>query len=242
MSFERFVCWKRDAIRLIETDAVDTPKAMFLATHQPMVAWMQEYGRDGTRHLVNEEAVLEAFEQERTTPLIMPIIGPSGSGKSHIVRWLRYSLSNRPDRLTIWVRRDRTSLADVVADLLDAIPRSDAALAQAVEGLREQLSEAVGVSMSELELRRRLVQDLAHHIRRLRPADVPYADPRAKDRWEFLIKENVGLPMMLDDPTFQQALIADGSVISRVAARIQRGRSGDLTGGEPLFDVEDLTP
>ena len=181
VSFERFVCWDRSELGLIETDAVDMPKAMFLATHQPMPVWGEEYGREGTRQLVDEKAVLEAFEQERTAPLIMPIIGSSGSGKSHLVRWLRYSLPERDDRLVIWVRRDRTSLADVVADLLDAIPATDESLTAAVGELREQLGQAAAVEMSDDELRRRLVQGLAHRIRRLKPADAPYEDAQGQD-------------------------------------------------------------
>jgi hypothetical protein len=241
VSFEQFICWDREALGLIETDAVDMPKAMFLATHQPMRVWSQEYGREA-RHLVTEDAVLEAFQEPRSAPLIMPIIGSSGSGKSHLVRWLRYSLPQRDDHLVIWVRRDRNSLADVVADLLDAIPTTDKALSASVDELREQLTQAAVVEMSEAELRRRLVQDLAHHIRRLSPASAPYDDAKAKERWSYLIKEDLGLPLLLDDQIFLAALIADGAVISRIAARIQRGRSGDQSGAEPLFTVDDLTP
>ena len=47
---------------------------------------------------------------------------------------------------------------------------------------------------------------------------------------------------MLDDPTYQQALIADDGVIARIAGRIQHGRGGDQSGSEPLFTVDDLTP
>ena len=160
MTFERYVCWEHESLDLIETVAEDASRAMFLATHQPVRALQTQVGRDGEAHPANEVDVLGILEGKRSDPLIIPIIGQSGSGKSHLVRWLQLHLRPTKDRHVIYVPRERTSLADVVQLILESVPEEhgDADLEQEVEELQASLKR-VSREMSEIELRRRLVEN-----------------------------------------------------------------------------------
>ena len=52
--------------------------------------------------------MLKHLEGRRTENLIIPIIGGTGTGKSHLVRWLRYHVTRVDDRHIIYVPRDKT--------------------------------------------------------------------------------------------------------------------------------------
>src|SRR5258708_13815800 len=93
--------------------------------------------------------------------------------------------------------------------------------------------------MSDMELRRRLVENIAHSVRRLDPNKSPYTGSREAEGWRFLVGRT-GLAVLLGDPLYKEALSADGGVIARLAARITHGRAGDTSGEEPLFGLNDL--
>jgi hypothetical protein len=240
VTFSHYVCWKPEALDLIETVAEEASHSMFLATHQPVRALRTEVGRDGEAHLANERDVLQVLEGKRSDPLIIPIIGASGSGKSHLVRWLHFHLRTSSKRHVIYVPRERTSLADVVELILDRIPHGhgDAELEHEVSELQASLKRA-SREMSEIELRRRLVENIAHSVLRLEPTKSPYQSARDADGWRFLVG-GTGLPVLLGDPLYKDALSADGGVIARLAARITHGRAGDASGEEPLFGFDSL--
>jgi hypothetical protein len=225
---------------MIETVAEDASRAMFLATHQSVRASRTQVGRDGEPHAANEHDVLAVFESKRSDPLIIPIIGASGSGKSHLVRWLHFHLQTNAKRHVIYVPRERTSLGDVVELILERIPtgEDDAELDREVSELQASLKRAAR-EMSEMELRRRLVENIAHSVLRLDPNKSPYTSAREAEGWRFLVG-SAGLPVLLGDPLYKDALSADGRVIARLAGRITHGRAGDTSGEEPLFDFDDL--
>src|SRR5262245_15731032 len=89
-AFAKFVRWKPASLRLNSAEDGDRSVPMVLATHQSVRCWGSFYGRPRTKKLVDELDVLEHLEGRRTENLIIPIIGGTGTGKSHLVRWLRY--------------------------------------------------------------------------------------------------------------------------------------------------------
>src|SRR5205807_2655698 len=125
---------------------------------------------------------------KRSDPLIIPIIGASGSGKSHLVRWLHFHLRPNKQRHVIYVPRERTSLADVVELILERIPQGhgDSELEHEVAELQASLKRA-SREISEIELRRRLVENIAHCVLRLDPNKSPYPDAQDAEGWRFLV-------------------------------------------------------
>src|SRR5436190_860715 len=114
----RFACWKaREVRRTLIDDANRDAPAVFSAVHRPAHVLRKDIRREaadrGTG--VSEHDVLEALlggdpEDDR----IVPIIGRSGSGKSHLIRWLNAHIERTEDRHVVYIEKRGTSLRQVV--------------------------------------------------------------------------------------------------------------------------------
>ena len=72
------------------TEAETAPDAVFLAVHQPMTLMRQKYQSDEEPEPQTENQILEEFVRENPSSgtVVMPIIGDSAVGKSHMIRWI----------------------------------------------------------------------------------------------------------------------------------------------------------
>ena len=72
--------------------------------------------------LVNEQQVLDEFLTSEPTNgvLVAPVLGESGTGKSHLVRWVdaKIAAPNAAKRHVIYLKKTDTSLKNVVEQLL----------------------------------------------------------------------------------------------------------------------------
>src|SRR5689334_13261455 len=121
--FAGFVCWdKRTVTDTIATEAVSPSKSVFLATHAPLDIHRTSVagGRASVTKVVTEEDVLDDFltRTPNNGVLIMPVLGESGAGKSHLVRWINAQVTSSPRRQVIYLPKDNTSLAQVINRLL----------------------------------------------------------------------------------------------------------------------------
>src|SRR4051812_18309074 len=121
--FAGFVCWdKKTVTATIATEAVSPSKSVFLATHAPLDIHRTSVagGRPGVTRVVTEADVLEDFLTRPTNNgvLIMPVLGESGAGKSHLVRWIAAQATSTSRRQVIYLPKDNTSLAGVIERLL----------------------------------------------------------------------------------------------------------------------------
>ncbi|MGK0189521.1 MAG: hypothetical protein ACI9R3_005338, partial [Verrucomicrobiales bacterium] len=78
------------AVRCIFTDAETAPDAVFLAVHQPMTLMRKNYQSDEDAIPQTEFQILEEFIRDHPSSgtVVMPIIGDSAVGKSHMIRWI----------------------------------------------------------------------------------------------------------------------------------------------------------
>ena len=84
------------------------------------------------------------------------ITGPSGSGKSHLVRWLRAHLREDDSRYhLIYVPRDLATLRDLIGRILDGLPESSES-----DDVRQELEKAVGKKPAD-----QLAEELLDRIR-----------------------------------------------------------------------------
>jgi len=72
------------------TEAETAPDAVFLAVHQPMTLMRKNYQSDDEAVPQTELQILEEFVRKNPPSgrVIMPIIGDSAVGKSHMIRWI----------------------------------------------------------------------------------------------------------------------------------------------------------
>ena len=100
--FRRYRCWTPTGATALPTEAVVASSAFFFATHAPLKIYRQQCGRQRPETPgapVNEEAVCRDFLTSPTAGgvLLMPVIGESGTGKSHLVRWVREKTHSTPN-------------------------------------------------------------------------------------------------------------------------------------------------
>lgn len=227
MSFRKFVCWQGDQVqRVMDTEALQTPDHVFLATHNPIMMSLQS--------LTELKALQEYTEQQFLNDFLgtpdfafVPVLGGAGTGKSHLIRWLATKIEQIPTdkkRKVLLIPRSGTNLRDIIERILTVIegPR-------AVE-YRKRLTNATN-TLKEGEARGMLLNNLANLIEH-----TSIADP---DEAVQYVATN--LPALLLDWHFRQFLLKDNAIIDRLVTHIIGYREGiEVVEERRRFTVGDL--
>jgi hypothetical protein len=225
--FEGFLCWTPEDAADLPTEAVVASRAFFFATHAPLKIHRSDpNGRlQDARDLVNEEAVRSDFLNRRLSGgvLLMPVIGESGTGKSHLVRWIREKTPSTVARQVIYLPKSQTSLKAVVKALLAEVKSA------ALDQLRDDVDRmSSGLDQSGLE--QRLVNQLQEAL-----VAAPMETGAAR-----VLSGKKGLPVLLLDPHVRDHLLRSGALIPQMAKSILNDR-GKNEKDRPLeFTTEDL--
>ena len=150
------VCWTwTDLLTASQIDAgalpvgEDVSDAVFLAVHQPV-----PFGRVSRERtaLVSESDLLTTFGQawDVNEPLLIFVTGDVGSGKSHMVRWLRSSIRERPDWHVVYIEKRNTSLTRVIQKVIEGL--ESPAISQVRLALLEASAEAQTLQQAQLRL------------------------------------------------------------------------------------------
>ncbi|MFD4292869.1 protein DpdH [Rhodococcus sp. NPDC058505] len=207
-----YVCWSADTVTAtIPTEAATQSEAVLLATHSPLRVTRQRGDISGhrTSEYVTEEQILDEFLNSSPTNgvLIATVLGESGAGKSHLVRWMDANITETPHRHVIYLQKTETSLKDVIEKLL--LNQTDPEF----DEIRGKLS-SLGAGMTQEEMEQRILLELAEVLRTLE-ADTPLA--------RTLVGDN-GLRLFFLDPLFRDHLLRPDSFIKRRARYSLYGR------------------
>ena len=225
--FAGFRCWtSADATRVLAGEAAAASRELLLATHVAPPIRHVSVANPGTfvdLGPATEEAVVRAISTTAADNLVVPIVGASGSGKSHLVLWIHEMLgSDEADHRIIYVPKSRTSLAGVIELILQGCEGGN------YDKLREDVRTAA-TGMSERERALRLRNELALQV-------VGYegdpAHPAARER-EYVKSR---LPALLNDAIVEEKFIAAGGALQRVVEDATRGGNEDVA----EFVAEDL--
>lgn len=234
-AFAGYVCWTRAAVDdTINTEAVHADRAVFLATHRPLAIIRRGWGSTDQGEQVDEETVLDDFIHRPPTGgvVLMPIRGESGTGKSHLVRWVKENLPlDAPNQRVIYLRKTDTNLAAVVNALLidlEGPPFDD---------IRSRVSRNIGQYDPE-QLPHELLDRLALAVQFSTPAEQP-RDRLHAGMHKMLTSER-GLPTLLRDYEYRRHLLHPDGVIVRFATELLRGRSSDEAERPAAFSSGDL--
>ena len=222
-----YVCWSsEDVTTTIPTEAATPSDPVLLATHAPLRINRQAgAGGRRTSELVSESTVLEEFLNAPTNNgvRVATVLGESGAGKSHLVRWVHAKLPRRPGRHVIYLQKTETSLKDVVEALL--VNQHDPEL----DELRRRVS-SLGAGITADEMEHKILAELAEALRTAN-ADNGYG--------KALVGEN-GLRLFFTDPLFEEHLLRPGSFIKRRAEHALHGRAADDPDVPLEFTAEEL--
>ena len=124
----------------IFTEAETAPDSVFLAVHRPMILLRKTYQSDEEAIPQTEIQILEEFIRENPSSgtVVMPIIGDSAVGKSHMIRWIdaHLRLSKRGENRHIVRIPKSASMKTVLRLILENLDGPE------YEDLRDDLSQA----------------------------------------------------------------------------------------------------
>ncbi|MFI7578001.1 protein DpdH [Micromonospora sp. NPDC049497] len=228
--FRQFVCWSPvTAATTISTEAVSPSPSVFFATHAPLRIRRRhpEAKADDLGVAVTEEEVRRDFLQRPTANgvLLMPVTGESGTGKSHLVRWVHELTRSTEKRVVIYLPKTSTSLRAVVRTLLDQPGVDSPELAQ--------LRADVDRMSSELDpdsLQRRLINELSEAVAVAEPKPGPARVLAGPDK----------LASLLLDPHVRDHLLQQGKLIPRLAASLLSDRHEREDDRPTSFSLTDL--
>lgn len=210
-------CWEaREAPAIIPVEAESTSNGVFLATHTSMPILLRDRvdsAVGGT--VVDEHNLRRAVEELPADQPIIPILGKSGTGKSHLIRWLRINLKPNDATRLIFVPKHRMSLRGILELILEHATSERAA------ELRAKVAAASDAAADETTTQLRLRNELAVLVE-TRGADKD-GTPEENDLRAFLASAE-GLPALLGDPVFRRRLLADNGPIARLVREKLSGK------------------
>lgn len=215
---QNVVCWRDDAVvSVTPRDAVTLSPASFQAIHHPLRLRRRPLGVRHGGEWTSEEDLLDVMRGPLRPDgfVFVPIVGGSGTGKSHLVRWAREHLEGTPGWEVRYLPKNRTSIRRVIEEVIRGLD------GPAIVEAREALAAAPANTEKADVLAERLLDELALLIGHL---DTEDGSNRPEDLALFVAKRRQHLADVLRDPVVRRRLTADGSVIPRLVDLALSGR------------------
>jgi hypothetical protein len=138
--FERFTCWDAaGATDILRPLALEGNEAIFRATHSPISGLVVTGTEAHEVRTATEEGVLDALSFSGRRHAMCVVEGEAGSGKSHLIRWLKVN----------WPTGN---------DLTVLIERADGTLDGTLRQLNEKLSKEAGTNLEGIVPRHKLTE------------------------------------------------------------------------------------
>jgi hypothetical protein len=241
-------CWptEDEVVACIKTDAEAASEAVSLAVHQPMRFERRVIGgAGGPLELCSEHDLLTAFlARSADGRVIVPIVGSSGAGKSHVVRWLDGQIRRghgSENRVVIRIPKG-TSLKGVLGILLRTLQGPE------YDHYRQELGRAQQ-ELDPSEAAGLLCEMLAHTVNeigvqaRARLVENP-ADVGAREREAFCRADMLPALLrnqLLRDRHFVRTHDGRDGVVKRLIEHLTEGReAGVVDDRQQQFAPDDL--
>lgn len=229
-----YLCWDPATVRqAINPFAEHIPDSLFRAVHTdwdlqvtpPVGQRYQDVDVADWRQMTPGEFLGDFLRPDRPHALAA-ILGETGSGKSHLVHWMRLHLRDDAARMVLVVRKSGTSLRAIVREIIEKLPTEEQ------RGFLDTFN-AAGDGVSTPAGRRRA---LLHHLSEAIREDAPVGGDEIE---EELI---TSLPNLLQDPYMQEEhLLRDGGVAAEIVDHIfERSHASDRPDQRRVFVGDDL--
>jgi hypothetical protein len=229
-----YLCWNPAAVRqVINPFAEHIPDSLFRAVHSdwdlqvapPVGQRYQDVDAADWRQMTPAEFLADFLRSDRPHALAA-ILGETGSGKSHLVHWMRLHLRDDAERMVLVVRKSGTSLRAIVGEIIGKLP------SEQQRGFLETFNAAGDGTTTSEGRRRELLHHLGQAIREDRPAE-------GDDVEEALIE---ALPSLFQDPYMQKEhFLRDGTVAAEIVDHIfEQSHAADRPDRRREFAAEDL--
>jgi len=229
MSLLKFWPTEADCLECIKPEAENPSDAIFLAVHQEMRFLRRSFKTDHAESKSQEQLLTEFLRDEPSGRVILPILGESGIGKSHLVRWLKIQLQQRQDhdkRHVILIPKS-SSLKSVLGRILEGLvgPRYDEIKNQ-LKSAREQMDEIGAKQRIRAELLTAIERNYTEASKRKENARQHGTPISKQDKLWLGHGDPRCLPSLLNDPA-TQVLFTEGTkdrpgIISELARHIAK--------------------
>ena len=225
------------------TEAETADVAVFLAVHQPMRLFRRRLKEQAEPEEKKEIDLLEALlmKSPASGTLLVPIVGSSGVGKSHMIRWLDAHLRNRKDGVSRHIVRipKSASMKRVLELILEDLPK------ESYGALHLKLTSArmpPDLLTATFNLLAKLLVALERSYQQAR-GRVMEGKGGPSDRERMTHCDPRGLPALLQEPEIRSHFMAyEGTfkgVLARIAERYMQGTPA-VEGPANQFTEADL--
>ena len=124
MTFQNYICWNPKQVqKVMNVEATQSEDHIFLATHHPLQMKRSQLTKRDSYTRTSEEEVLKDFLATEDFAFV-PILGQSGTGKSHLVRWLSAKIESTEKRKVLLIPKVGTNRKNSIEIILD-LPELD---------------------------------------------------------------------------------------------------------------------
>jgi hypothetical protein len=206
MTFKKFVCWNQDMIRqVMNVEATQTANHLFLATHHPISMYRRDSIKSSSQNEYDEAQFLQDFLAEKDFAFV-PVLGETGTGKSHLIRWLSANIKSTGKRKVLLIPRIGTNLKDIIEKILNVAEFEEDKL----EEYRKRLNQS-SRTLTDKGAREQLLNNIAFQVgNNGQHLQAKLADEETQ---EYLIEN---LPALLYDNFFRESLLKDEEIIHRL--------------------------
>jgi hypothetical protein len=227
MIFTKFVCWDVERVRrVMGVEATQTADSIFLATHHPIAMYRQELIEVPSRVPYSEEQFLKDFLAEQDFAFV-PVLGSSGTGKSHLIRWLAANIESTDKRRVLLIPKIGTNLKDIISLILEGMAGAT------FDEYRQRLNRATS-TLTEAQAREQLLNQLAAAVGTNGRGD------RTKLSEEQYYLVDV-IDSFLYDPFFREYWLKDGGIVHQLVIHILGHRDTvEIVEERRQFSLDDL--
>ncbi|MCC3433901.1 MAG: hypothetical protein JGK08_29295 [Microcoleus sp. PH2017_04_SCI_O_A] len=227
MTFTKFVCWDVDRVRrVMGVEATQTADSIFLATHHPIAMYRQELIEIPSQVRYSEEQFLKDFLAEQDFAFV-PVLGSSGTGKSHLIRWLAANIESTQKRRVLLIPKIGTNLKDIISLILEGMAGAT------FDEYRQRLNRATS-TLTEAQAREQTLNQLAAAVGPNGRGD----RTNLSDAQDYLVDV---IDSFLYDPFFREHWLKDEGIIHQLVIHILGHRDTvEIVEERRQFSLEDL--
>jgi len=205
MSFEKYTCWNpKELSKIIHTEAEATQQEVFLAVHTNSKIKVSTHG--ATIKNINYQDFLNNFLDDKNGNNVQAVIeGESGSGKSHLVQWMRFNIPQNNNRIIVTIPKTQTNLYSVLKKLISYLADKDQIKYQ------EKLHRTECGLKNDKERINEFLSSLARTIEK----DIPQG--RTIEEETYLIPL---IPKLFDDPYFRDTYFDSHEIVNNIISLI----------------------
>jgi len=234
---KNYVCWNPRSVRqVINPFAEYIPDALFRAVHTdwklqvspPIGKGYDDLTGASYREFTPADFLKDFMRSDRPHALAA-VLGETGSGKSHLIHWMRLTLPKSDNLLILVVKKSGTSLRAIVKMIIDELPENER------QGFLDTFNRAGEGTATRGGQKQQLLNDLAFAIRE----EIVELGPNASELEAELVEQ---LPYLFQDPYMRdQHFLKDGTVVADIVDHIfATSTSKNRPDQRRVFEESDL--